>query len=57
MPVPPPSPSSDEHHIGAAEGFLDVFAVIGCSLSADLWVAARAQPSSQVSTNVKLYLS
>jgi len=47
----------DEHHVGAAERLLDVLAVIGRGLSADLGIAARAQAPCQLSTNVKLYLS
>jgi hypothetical protein len=47
-------PGGDEHHVGALEHLFELFRVVLSRLPANIRVRARAEPASQLTTDVQL---
>ncbi len=56
VPVPPPSPSGDEHHVGALQHLLDLVAVVLGGLAADLGIGAGAETPRELAADVELHV-
>ena len=55
LPVPPPRPAGDEHHVRAVERFENFFGVLERGLAADLGIGARAQTLGEFRAELQLH--